>query len=161
MGMGMLASILVIVATLAMDIIVHEENRSIICMFSTDVLNFNFSSSAINTSSATGSFYYVMIIQQALYNLFSVITTASKYEFIFSQSPDTVMGLIIGLSFALQGIFQAAGAVLFLPFVFFWHYTSMPSCWTVYYNSTGLDMSFAMSGAMWRNITPNTARGIL
>ena len=57
------------------------------------------------------------------------------YEFIYAQSPHSMKGLLIGLSFAIQGLFQAIGAVLAYPFMLFIS-SSLPSCGMSYYIMT-------------------------
>ena len=136
MGMGMLATILTLVISLGMEIIAHQEDSSLSCMLSTNVFSEYFeinSTHARNTSSVVASFYYLIIIQQTISRLFELITLIAMYEFILAQSPHAMKGLIIGLSFAIRGIFRAFGSLLFLPFVLYWKTTSLPSCGTVYF----------------------------
>ena len=56
------------------------------------------------------------------------------FEFICSQSPHSMKGLSIGVFFAIRGIFQLLGALLFMfPFLGWKLSSSFPSCGFVYY----------------------------
>ena len=134
MGMGMLVVILMLVVSLGIDIIAHQEDGSLSCMLSSNVFSEYLESNHTHVSSVVASFYYIIIIQQTLSWLFEMLVVISMYEFILAQSPHAMKGLIIGLSFAIRGIFEASGALLFLPFVLYWKTTSLPSCGTVYFS---------------------------
>ena len=56
------------------------------------------------------------------------------YEFIYSQSPHSMKGLMIGTFFAIRGLFQLIGALLLMfPFAGWNVASSFPSCGFVYY----------------------------
>ena len=56
------------------------------------------------------------------------------YEFICAQSPHSMKGLLIGTFFAIRGIFQLLGVLLFIfPFLAWRLSSSFPSCRFVYY----------------------------
>ena len=129
MGMGMLVVILMLVVSLGIDIIAHQEDGSLSCMLSINEMESNHT----HASSALASFYYIIAIQQTISRLFEMIILISMYEFILAQSPHAMKGLTIGLSFAIRGIFRAFGSLLFLSFVLYWKTTSFPSCGTVYF----------------------------
>ena len=64
----------------------------------------------------------------ALSNMFIYI---ALYEFICAQSPNSMKGFLIGLSFAIKGLFQMFAILLIIPFS---HVTSsFPSCGMYYY----------------------------
>ena len=135
MGMGILATILILVISLGMEIIAHQEDSSLSCMLSTNVFSeYLGANRTYDTSAVVASFNYIMIIQQNLSRLFELITLISMYEFMLAQTPHAMKGLIIGLSFAIRGIFRALGSFLFLSFVLYWKTTSLPSCGTVYFS---------------------------
>ena len=55
------------------------------------------------------------------------------FEFICSQSPHSMKGLLIGTFYAIRGIFQLLGALLFMfPFLG-WRSSSFPSCGFAFY----------------------------
>ena len=129
MGMGMLVVIPMLVVSLGIDIIAHKQDGSFSCMLSTNELESNHT----HVSSAMASFNYIITIQQTFSRLFEMIILISMYAFILAQSPHAMKGLIIGLSFAIRGIFRAFGPLLFLSFALYWKTTSLPSCGTVYF----------------------------
>ena len=134
MGIGMLAIILTLMVSLGMEIIAHQEDSSLSCMLSTNVFSeYLGTNRTYDTSAVVSSFNYVVIIQQTISMLSELIIVISMYEFILAQSPHTMKGLIIGLSFAIRGIFRALGSFLFLPFVLYWKTSSLPSCGTIYF----------------------------
>ena len=134
MGIGILVIILTLMVSLGMEIIAHQEDGSLSCMLSTNVFNAYLEANhTYDTSAVVSSFNYVVIIQQTISKLFELIILISMYEFILAQSPHAMKGLIIGLSFAIRGIFRAFGSLLFLSFVLYWKTISLPSCGTVYF----------------------------
>ena len=56
------------------------------------------------------------------------------YEFICAQSPHSMKGLLIGLSFAIRGLFDLLSSLLLVPFKF--SHFSFPSCGMEYYMMT-------------------------
>ena len=131
-GMGMLVYIVVMLASLGMDVVVHEENPNLICMFNRSISDDISASSTFMTDPPflASSFYF---IQQTAYAFSNVMIMTSMYEFIFAQCSHAMKGLIMGLSFTIIGIFKALGSLFICPFVFYWSSTSKPSCGTVYY----------------------------
>ena len=64
----------------------------------------------------------------------SMIFYIAAYEFIYSQSPHSMKGLMIGTFFAIRGTFQLLGALVFIfPFLVWKSTSSFPSCGFVYY----------------------------
>ena len=56
------------------------------------------------------------------------------FEFICSQSPQSMKGLLIGTFFAIKGLFQLFGALVYmLPFTAWRLSSSFPSCGFVFY----------------------------
>ena len=64
----------------------------------------------------------------------SMIFYIAVYEFLYSQSPHSMKGLMIGTFFAIRGAFQLLGALVFIfPFLAWNSMSSFPSCGFVYY----------------------------
>ena len=64
----------------------------------------------------------------------SMIFYIAIYEFLYSQSPHSMKGLMIGTFFAIRGAFQLLGALVFIfPFLAWNSTSSFPSCGFVYY----------------------------
>ena len=79
-------------------------------------------------------FYHssLLAIQRVLLSLSNMLIYIALYEFICSQSPHSMRGLLIGLSFAIKGLFQVFAALLALPFALAMHNTHI-SCGVSYY----------------------------
>ena len=77
----------------------------------------------------------------------------AAFEFIWTQSPDSMKGFAVGIFFATKGIFQLVGVlVIYAPFTAWSSYTShyFPSCGFVYYL---INTTIAVTGIvifMWR-----------
>ena len=124
MGIGFLLRIMSVVCTLIMDIEFHVNNRKIECMFNYD-LNTN---SSYLDSDFKGALVY---LQDSLYSLSNMLLYVGLYQFVCAQSPQSMKGLLIGLSFAIRGLFQLLPAALLIPFVYIQQ--SFPSCGMDYY----------------------------
>ncbi len=121
MGFGVLLRVLSVTCTLTMDIIAHSENHQLECMFYE-------SQSNITMSIYPNSILY---IQHTLYFLSYLFIYISLYRFICAQSPHSMKGLLIGLSYAVRGISEFFASVLIVPFVYIRQ--SFPSCGMEYY----------------------------
>ena len=78
---------------------------------------------------------YWLVIQYSLNAVGYMLLYIAVYEFICSQSPHAMKGLVIGTFFAIKGVFQLLGVVIiYLPFGIGWNIVrSFPSCGFVYY----------------------------
>ena len=113
MGLGMILALLSLLATLSMDTAAHlgssaDFNSTSICMFE-DMFgyhqlshrNFNFN---------------LLTIQLTLSALSRMLIYTGVFEFICSQSPHSMKGLIIGVFYAIRGLYQVLAALLVLPY---------------------------------------------
>ena len=136
MGVGILSSLITLVVSLGMEVLANVEDPTFKCILSTDPVKsyteLNSTTGMTGSSSSEGSFYYIGIIQQTISRLFNLMTVIAMYEFVLAQSPHAMKGLLIGVSFAIHGLFQMFGALIVLPFSLHWHGSSKPSCGTVY-----------------------------
>ena len=57
----------------------------------------------------------ILIVQRTLSALSIMFITIAMYEFICSQSPHSMKGLLIGLSYAIKAFFQTLSSALMLP----------------------------------------------
>ena len=62
------------------------------------------------------------IIPNLLIGFSPVLITTTAFEFISAQSPHSMKGLLVGVFFAIKGLFQLSSAILLLPF-------SLPHFW--------------------------------
>ena len=69
-----------------------------------------------------------------LSGLAGALVAIAVYEFVFSQSPYNMKGLLMGAIFATTGTFQFLGLVMQFPFYlgFTDHLTTLPTCGSVY-----------------------------
>ncbi len=79
------------------------------------------------------SVYYVNIIPKCLYSLSILLFQIAYYEFICSQSPNSMKGFLIGLSFAINGAFQVLFSILLTIISHIQLSTPHLSCGLVYY----------------------------
>ncbi len=84
----------------------------------------------------------LLLLPRTLYGISNVLLYTALYEFICAQSPPSMKGLIIGLSFALKGVFQAIAASLLLVFIYF--PISYSSCSVLYYGMNLLLAAFTL-----------------
>ena len=74
---------------------------------------------------------YLLVIPRSLNALSTMFIYIALYEFICAQSPNSMKGFLIGLSFAIKGLFQMFAILIIIPFS---HVTSsFPSCGMYYY----------------------------
>ena len=137
MGIGIVSMIVTLAISLGMEIIGHYTEPNLKCMFSSNPFTTYLEANSTYTSSpVVASFYYIILFQLIISKIFSLIFLIAKYEFILAQSPNAMKGLIIGLSYAIEGVFNILGALFIIPFVFYWTSSSYPSCGTIYYSLT-------------------------
>ena len=84
------------------------------CMFKIDV-----TSKHVKTLRLHWGFH---IIPNLLIGFSPMLITTSAFEFISAQSPHSMKGLLVGVFFAIRGLFQLSSAILLLPF-------SLPHTW--------------------------------
>ncbi len=74
----------------------------------------------------------LLIIQQVLLAMSYILIYGGVFEFICAQSPHSMKGLLIGISFAVKGVFQLIGVLgILLPFSF---WVSSPRAGLVYFS---------------------------
>ena len=126
-GVGLLLIILSLHCALAMDVVVHERNSNHLCMFSP-----NSTTLVVNDSTSYRlclyQNVYFFISQHVLSALYNMLIDIAVFEFIASQSPYSMKGLLIGLLFSLRILAQALGIIIVILFSTSWK-TSYPlSC---------------------------------
>ena len=129
MGMGMILLLLSALCTLSMDIYGHETSQdfnSTACVLSNRYSHSPNSSQFLDIN---------LVIQNSLNAIGYMLLYIAAYEFICSQSPHAMKGLLIGTFFAIKGVFQLLGIVIiFAPFTKWSPLTNdRVSCGTVYY----------------------------
>ena len=104
MGLGMILALLSLLTTISMDTVeeLGSSNSTNICMFDDAYLrNVDFN---------------LFSIQLTLSALSRVLIYTGVFEFICSQSPHSMKGLIIGVFYAIRGLYQVLASLLVLPY---------------------------------------------
>ena len=124
-GVGIVLLLFSVTCTFITDTLAHTRNITNACMLYSDEQLF-----------PTEHFFHpaVLLPQRLLYGLSIVFIYPALYVFICAQSPHSMKGLLIGLSFAIIGLFQLLASLLLLPFMF--SRLSLPSCGMEYYMVT-------------------------
>ncbi len=122
MGLGMLLALLSLITFFSMDTAAHVSHNTMICMF------ISFTNSSLDLAQDS----VFLMIPLTLSALSHMLIYTAVFEFICSQSPHSMKGLLIGLLYAIKGLYQLL-ATLFLPIVASLLYFVPPSCGFYYY----------------------------
>ena len=76
---------------------------------------------------------FVLVVPQCLSSCYNLLIYIALYEFICSQSPHSMKGLLIGLSFAIRGVFELLGVIVLILMIKFIRPKPFPSCGMEYY----------------------------
>ena len=136
MGVGITLMILCLVGAFVMDFIVHNRHTDYAeCMFSgyagLDILpvdHFNTSTSHLLFQNV-----YFFTSHYVLSALFNVLMDIAILEFICSQSPYALRGLLFGVYLSLRSLFQGLAIVSVVPFEIFWKASYALSCCSSFY----------------------------
>ena len=109
-GVGLLLIILSLLCALAMDVVVHERNSNQLCMFSPNRTTLIVNDSTSYRPRLYQNVYF-FISQHVLSALYNMLIDIAVFEFIASQSPYSMKGLLIGVLFSLRILAQAIGSL--------------------------------------------------
>ena len=133
----LLGQLLILASTiciLLMDTVGHINSLSTACFLATDYtpsINCNTSNF---TCKSLGLSIFNLAIPYTLNAIAYTLVYIGAYEFILSQSPHTMKGLLLGSFFAIKGTFRLLGVLtVYLPFISWSSDSSFPSCGFVYY----------------------------
>ena len=128
MGIGMFLVLLSLLTSFSMDTAAHLKGdnaySNTYCMFSID--NYDL---IVNHPSALNP--VLLFIQLTLSALSHMLIYTAVLEFICSQSPHSMKGLLIGVLYAIRGLYQLVATLFILPFALptihsmscgFWYY---------------------------------------
>ena len=141
-GIGIILVVASLVCTFIVDTITHLKDKHLGCMFNADR---NSTSSTLSEHDVNNLLDYLFLVQSIILALSKMFLLIGMVEFICSQTPHSMKGLIIGLHFALQGILRVFGLSLVIPFAIFWKAASFPSCGMYYYLGSVLWGIFSLS----------------
>ena len=118
LGLGITICLLGIVSLLIVEVVGHSVNK-------TDVINQTHSQCVFQASLAKDYLYptlslnwSVLIIPSFCLGIGPSITLATSLEFISAQSPQSMKGLLVGVFFAIRGLFQFLNSIIIIPLSF-------------------------------------------
>ena len=130
-GLGMILILLSLISVLLLDTAEHVHFSSTTCYLVDDHNTIN-NTSLLEESPSISPLY--ITIPYTMNAFAYTLLYIGAYEFILSQSPHAMKGLLIGIFFAIKGVFQLLAVLtVYLPFISWSSDSSFPSCGFVYY----------------------------
>ena len=134
---ALVVMVLSLICTFVMDVVVHVNHTEYAnCMFQALVEPINKSINLVNfPSSISPPLYqnvYFFTTQHVLSALADMLFDIAVLEFICSQSPYTMKGLLLGIFFFTRSLFQGIAILSTVPFGEFWKIESL-SCGSGFY----------------------------
>ena len=126
-GIGLCLITVSLICSLTMDTAGHIRNPNATCIF---IMYGDGSDNSLDFSPT------LLLIQNILTAVAYILIYGGTFEFICAQSPHSLKGFLIGISFAIKGLFQLLGVLgVILPFtlVSFYHPVFFLSCGFSYY----------------------------
>jgi len=119
-GLAIVLKLLSLLLTLAMDEYYHIVTGNPDCMFDAEINKDDYDNDLKYDYSHKLPFLdmKVLITQRVLGALSYMLFQIAVFEFICSQSPRSMVGMLVGLGFAIRGINNIAGSILLIPFIF-------------------------------------------
>ncbi len=111
MAVGIIVPTLLPMIYLVFDSIVHAENNTLQCMFSL-LMNDTLVTEPKIATYISQYYDYISTFSITAFNLSRYVILVAQFEFICSQSPHTMKGLLLGLTFAIDGLFSFLGNIL-------------------------------------------------
>ena len=135
-GLSILLMTLSLSSTFLMDVMVHVNNtENSGCMFKAITKYQPTDSEFIPDAFSSPPLYqsmYFFITQHVLSALADMLLDIAVLEFICSQSPYSMKGLLLGIFFTIRSLFQGIAFVSFIPFGTVWKIESL-SCGSGFY----------------------------
>ena len=130
-GVGLCLITVSLICSLSLDIVRHFiGNLNAPCLFNAQAV-FNPPAEIVQTLDISP---YFLLIQNILTAVAYILIYGGTFEFICAQSPHSVKGFLIGVFFAISGLFQLLGVCgILLPFNFWSIPINFPSCGFGYY----------------------------
>ena len=133
-GLGMALMIVCLATSLAMDVVVHLKEDDTNCMFSGYAKNSNKSQMLIDWILPPTLYQnsYFLAVQHFLSALVNMLIDIAVFEFICSQSPYSMKGLLLGLFLSIKSLSQGIAIMSIVPFGLAWHEKHL-SCGSGFY----------------------------
>ena len=129
-GMAVVLTVISLLSLFLLDIGVHLTEEGANCMFG-NLTRYNVSD-ASNFPLPLYLNPYFLTFQDVLFSLVNMTLDIAVLEFICSQSPHSMKGLLFGLFLSIRALFQAVAIASTLPFRLAWRVDSM-SCGSGFY----------------------------
>ena len=127
-GLGIILMVAALICFLIMDTTVHAKQRDTPCMFS------DTQSHSANASNIGDLYnYYIIVAENCLASLSTVLFQVALLQFICAQSPHSMKGMLIGLFFAIRGLLSGISGIILTESIFSFIHQSFPSCGMYYY----------------------------
>ena len=127
---ALVVMVLSLICTFVMDFVVHVKNNNAHCLFA-----FTKTNVSMNVSDFQSSLYqnvYFFTTQHVLSALVDMVFDIAILEFVCSQSPYSMKGLLLGIFFSIRSLFQGTAIISTVPFGKFWKIESL-SCGSGFY----------------------------
>ena len=133
---ALVVMVLSVICTFVMDVVVHVSNTEYAhCMFTNISNDFHTRIVDANHFPSSPPLYqnvYFFTTQHVLSALADILFDIAVLEFICSQSPYSMKGLLLGIFFSIRSLFQGIAVVSIIPFGAFWKIESL-SCGSGFY----------------------------
>ncbi len=134
-SVGIIVQLLSLICMIVMVVLAHAHQTESVCILS-DSARLNMFNSTIPFPQSVAWFG----IQRSLSSLYDMLMSIAIYEFICSQSPQSMKGLLIGLFFAIEGVFSILGTLWSIPFSYI-----SPACDVIFSGANvGLSLFFLL-----------------
>ena len=115
LGVGIVICILGVVSLLIIDVVGHSMNKEANlnhtqCVFRSFTIN-----NTLVTSSTLNLHWSVLIPPNLLLGIGPLLVVATTFEFISAQSPQSMKGLLVGVFFAIRGLFRLLNSIIIIP----------------------------------------------
>ena len=115
LGIGIMLSLLGITSLLITDIAGHAVNHANASNYSLCVFQVAFSHSGSLMHDSLNMHWAVIIPISLLQGIGPLTVTVTTLEFISAQSPQSMKGLLVGVFFAIRGLFQFLNSIVIIP----------------------------------------------
>ena len=132
---ALVVMVLSLICTFVMDVVVHVNNTEYAnCMFKLEFIKTHISSDVPKFPSSPPLYQnaYFFTTQHVLTALADMLFDIAILEFICSQSPYSMKGLLLGIFFLTKNLFQGIAVVSIIPFGTVWKIESL-SCGSGFY----------------------------
>ena len=116
LGVGIVISLLGVVSLLIIDVVGHSVNKAAITNHTQCMFQVTFTENRTSLNYPTLNLHWsVLIPPNLLLGIGPLLVVATTFEFISAQSPQSMKGLLVGVFFAIRGLFQFLNSIIIIP----------------------------------------------